>query len=117
MVGYPGAESFRLLGDIYDVPEEEFRVTFGELVEVLDLGPLLSVPARQLSLGQRMRCDLAASLIHSPRILYLDEPTIGLDVAVKARFREFVRFMHQQRGLTVMLTSHDLGDIRNCASA
>lgn len=107
----PVQESFRLLGDIYDVPEDEFRKTFGELVDVLDLSPLLSVPARQLSLGQRMRCDLAASLIHSPRVLYLDEPTIGLDVAVKARFREFIRFMHEQRGLTVMLTSHDLGDI------
>jgi ABC-2 type transport system ATP-binding protein len=107
----PVQESFRLLGDIYDVPEDEFRATFGELVDVLDLEPLLTVPARQLSLGQRMRCDLAASLIHSPKVLYLDEPTIGLDVAVKARFREFVRFMHAQRGLTVMLTSHDLGDI------
>lgn len=107
----PVQESFRLLGDIYDVPEDEFRETFGNLVDVLDLSPLLNVPARQLSLGQRMRCDLAASLIHSPKVLYLDEPTIGLDVAVKARFREFIRFMHQQRGLTVMLTSHDLGDI------
>lgn len=108
----PVQESFRLLGDIYDVPEDEFRATFGELSDVLDLEPLLAVPARQLSLGQRMRCDLAASLIHSPKILYLDEPTIGLDVAVKARFREFVRFMHEKRGLTVMLTSHDLGDIQ-----
>jgi ABC-2 type transport system ATP-binding protein len=69
------------------------------------------VPARQLSLGQRMRCDLAASLVHSPPVLYLDEPSIGLDVSVKARFREFIRTMHRERGLTVMLTSHDLGDI------
>jgi ABC-2 type transport system ATP-binding protein len=104
-------ESFRLLGDIFDVPAEEYRRTIAELVDELDLEPLLSVPARQLSLGQRMRCDLAASLIHSPSVLYLDEPTIGLDVAVKARFREFIRYMHEHRGLTVMLTSHDLGDI------
>ena len=104
-------ESFRLLGDIYDVPADQYRRTISELVDVLDLQPLLNVPARQLSLGQRMRCGLAASLIHSPPVLYLDEPTIGLDVAVKARFREFIRYMHQQRGLTVMLTSHDLGDI------
>jgi ABC-2 type transport system ATP-binding protein len=104
-------ESFRLLGDIYDVPADTYRHTVAELVDVLDLAPLLAVPARQLSLGQRMRCDLAASLIHSPPVLYLDEPTIGLDVAVKARFREFIRYMHEQRGLTVMLTSHDLGDI------
>ena len=104
-------ESFRLLGDIYDVPADDYRRTIAELIDVLDLQPLLSVPARQLSLGQRMRCDLAASLIHAPPVLDLDEPTIGLDVAVKARFREFIRYMHQQRGLTVMLTSHDLGDI------
>ncbi|MBA2276715.1 MAG: ATP-binding cassette domain-containing protein [Chloroflexia bacterium] len=107
----PVREAFRLLGDIYEVPDDAYRATVGELVEVLDLAPLLPVPARQLSLGQRMRCDLAASLIHSPPVLYLDEPTIGLDVAVKARFREFIRTMHARRGLTVLLTSHDLGDI------
>lgn len=104
-------ESLRMLGDIYDVPSADFKRTFDELNDVLDLGPLLNVPARQLSLGQRMRCDLAASLIHSPRVLYLDEPTIGLDVSVKARFREFIKYMHRERGLTVMLTSHDVGDI------
>lgn len=107
----PVIESLRMLGDIYDVPANEFKRTFDELNDVLELGPLLSVPARQLSLGQRMRCDLAASLIHSPRVLYLDEPTIGLDVSVKARFREFIKFMHSDRGLTVLLTSHDIGDI------
>jgi ABC-2 type transport system ATP-binding protein len=107
----PVQESFRLLGDIYQVDAATFQRTFDDLVEVLDLAPLLNVPARQLSLGQRMRCDLAASLVHSPPILYLDEPSIGLDVSVKARFREFIRAMHRERGLTVMLTSHDLGDI------
>lgn len=107
----PVVESLRMLGDIYDVPAADFTRAFNELTEVLDLAPLLGVPARQLSLGQRMRCDLAASLIHSPPILYLDEPSIGLDVSVKARFREFIRFMHARRGLTVMLTSHDIGDI------
>jgi ABC-2 type transport system ATP-binding protein len=107
----PVQESFRLLGDIYQLDTATFRRIFDGLVEVLDLQPLLGVPARQLSLGQRMRCDLAASLIHSPPILYLDEPSIGLDVSVKARFREFIRAMHRDRGLTVMLTSHDLGDI------
>lgn len=107
----PVVESLRMLGDIYDVPAAEFKQTFAELTDVLDLGPLLNVPARQLSLGQRMRCDLAASLIHNPPILYLDEPTIGLDVSVKARFREFIKHMHLERGLTVMLTSHDIGDI------
>ena len=107
----PVIESLRMLGDIYDVPADDFKRTFGELNDVLELEPLLNVPARQLSLGQRMRCDLAASLIHSPRVLYLDEPTIGLDVSVKARFREFIKYMHRERGLTVMLTSHDIGDI------
>ncbi|MGI8485030.1 MAG: ABC transporter ATP-binding protein [Thermomicrobiales bacterium] len=107
----PVIESLRMLGDIYDVPANAYQRTFAELADVLELGPLLNVPARQLSLGQRMRCDLAASLIHSPRILYLDEPTIGLDVSVKARFRDFIKFMHMDRGLTVLLTSHDIGDI------
>lgn len=108
----PVIESLRMLGDIYSVPAEQFQRTFAELVEVLELEPLLHVPARQLSLGQRMRCDLAASLMHDPKILYLDEPTIGLDVSVKARFREFIKYMHKERGLTVMLTSHDIGDIQ-----
>ncbi|MDQ4100201.1 MAG: ATP-binding cassette domain-containing protein [Chloroflexota bacterium] len=107
----PVREAFRLLGDIYEVPDARFRTTYGELVDVLNLEPLLSVPARQLSLGQRMRCDLAASLLHGPAVLYLDEPTIGLDVAVKARFREFIQTVHARQGLTVLLTSHDLGDI------
>lgn len=107
----PVIESLRLLGDIYQVPAVEYRRTMDDLVDVLDLGPLLSVPARQLSLGQRTRCDLGAALIHQPRVLFLDEPTIGLDVAVKARLRAFIRLMQTSRGLTVMLTSHDLGDI------
>ena len=107
----PVIESFRLLGDIYAVPGPEYRRAVDELVDVLDLGPLLGVPARQLSLGQRMRCDLGAALVHAPQVLFLDEPTIGLDVAVKARLREFVGRMRVQRGLTVLLTSHDLGDI------
>lgn len=104
-------ESLRLLGDIYRVPEAAFKETFTRLVDVLDLTPLLNVPARQLSLGQRMRCDLAASLIHAPPILYLDEPTIGLDVSVKARMRRFIQDMRHERNITVLLTSHDLGDI------
>ncbi|MDP9364585.1 MAG: ATP-binding cassette domain-containing protein [Chloroflexota bacterium] len=107
----PVRESFRLLADIYEVPPSDFARTVGELTDVLDLEPLLPTPARQLSLGQRMRCDLAAALLHAPPVLYLDEPTIGLDVAVKARFRQFIRSMHERRGLTIILTSHDLGDI------
>jgi ABC-2 type transport system ATP-binding protein len=109
----PVQESLRLLGDIYEVPRDVFARNLAEFVEVLDLGPLLSRPARQLSLGQKMRCDLAASLLHSPPILFLDEPTIGLDVAVKERIRQFVKRVNRERGVTVLLTSHDLGDIED----
>jgi len=82
-----------------------------ELVEMLDLGPLLDVTVRQLSLGQRMRCDLAASLIHDPELLFLDEPTIGLDAVSKLAVREFIARLNKQRGLTVILTTHDMDDI------
>jgi ABC-2 type transport system ATP-binding protein len=107
----PVVESLRLLGDIYEVPTEQFERALQECSDLLDLETLLPKAARQLSLGQRMRCDLAAALLHSPNILYLDEPTIGLDVAVKARIREFVRHINRERGVTVLLTSHDLADI------
>jgi ABC-2 type transport system ATP-binding protein len=109
----PVQESLRLLGDIYQVPQAIFTRTFTECVELLDLMPLLRKPARQLSLGQRMRCDLAAALLHAPSILYLDEPTIGLDIAVKTRIRQFIKRINYERGVTVLLTSHDLGDIED----
>jgi len=109
----PVQESLRLLGDIYEVPAERFARNLRTFADMLDLGPLLRVPARQLSLGQRMRCDLAAALIHSPAIVYLDEPTIGLDVAVKARLRYFLKQINREGGATVLLTSHDLGDIED----
>jgi ABC-2 type transport system ATP-binding protein len=106
----PVADSFRLLGDIYRIPPERFRSTLRDLIERFELGPLLRTPARQLSLGQRVRCDLAAILLHSPPILFLDEPTIGLDTAIKQRIRELIRVKHAER-TAVVLTSHDLGDI------
>lgn len=109
----PVQESLRLLGDIYAIPRDTFERNFQEFVDLLDLAPLLSVPSRQLSLGQRMRCDLAASLLHSPPIVYLDEPTIGLDVAVKERIRQFIKRSSHERGTTILLTSHDLGDIED----
>jgi viologen exporter family transport system ATP-binding protein len=109
----PVQESLRLLGDIYEVPEARFARSLRECVELLDLEPLLRKPARQLSLGQRMRCDLAAALLHAPAILYLDEPTIGLDIAVKERIRQFIKRINHERGVTVVLTSHDLGDIED----
>ncbi len=107
----PVQESFRLLGDIYEIPDVAFRTNFGELVDVLDLSPLLSVPARQLSLGQRMRCDLAASLIHMPRVLFLDEPTIGLDVSAVGAMRRFIAAYARETGATILLTSHYMADV------
>ena len=107
----PVQDSLRLLGDIYQVPKAAFKRSLEECVDLLDLAPLLHTPARQLSLGQRVRCDVAAALLHSPPILFLDEPTIGLDVAVKARIRAFIKRIQRERQVTVLLTSHDLGDI------
>jgi len=107
----PAVESFELLRDIYRVPAGDYRRTLDELVGLLDLAPLLDTPVRQLSLGQRMRCDLAAALLHSPRLLYLDEPTIGLDAVSKLAVRDFIRERNRSRGVTVLLTTHDMDDI------
>ncbi|HEY3267489.1 MAG TPA: ATP-binding cassette domain-containing protein [Armatimonadota bacterium] len=112
----PVVESFDLLRDIYRVPRDAYARTRAEMTELLDLAPLLDVPVRQLSLGQRMRCDLAASLLHSPDILFLDEPTIGLDAVSKLAVRDFVRRLNRQRGVTVILTTHDMDDIEALCS-
>lgn len=107
----PVIESFELLRDIYRVPASSYAASRDELIAMLDLRPLLDVPVRQLSLGQRMRCDLAASLLHSPSVLYLDEPTIGLDAVSKLAVRDFVRRLNRERGVTLILTTHDMDDI------
>jgi len=112
----PTVESFELVRDIYRVPPVEYRVRLEELISALDLSPLLDIPVRQLSLGQRMRCDLAASLLHSPPLLYLDEPTIGLDALSKLAVRDFVRRANRERGVTTILTTHDLDDIEALCS-
>jgi ABC-2 type transport system ATP-binding protein len=96
---------------MYDIPSAVFEVTYGEAVKRLELGKLLGVPVRQLSLGQRMRCDLAAALLHAPAIAFLDEPTIGLDVSVKEQVREFIVDMQARFGTTLLITTHDLKDI------
>jgi ABC-2 type transport system ATP-binding protein len=96
---------------MYRVPDARFRENLDRCVELLELGALLDVPVRQLSLGQRMRGDIAAALLHDPEVLYLDEPTIGLDVVSKVRVREFLRDLNAERGTTVLLTTHDLTDI------
>jgi len=112
----PVIESFDLLRDIYRVPQPDYRSRRDRLVDMLDLAPLLDVPVRQLSLGQRMRCDLAAALLHGPRLLFLDEPTIGLDAVSKLAVREFVMELNQTEGVTIILTTHDLDDIETLCS-
>jgi ABC-2 type transport system ATP-binding protein len=109
----PIRESLELLKEIYKVPDAQYRATLRDFDDLLDLGEIMEQAARRVSLGQRMRGDLAASLIHSPKILYLDEPTIGLDIEVKDRVREFIRTIVRERGTTVMLTTHDLDDIQD----
>jgi ABC-2 type transport system ATP-binding protein len=107
----PLIDSLDLLGRIYRVPPARFRENMHRFGELLDLGPFLDQPVRQLSLGQRMRGDLAAALLHEPPILYLDEPTIGLDVVAKERVRLFLRELNRETGVTVLLTTHDMTDI------
>ncbi|MFF4615006.1 ABC transporter ATP-binding protein [Nonomuraea jabiensis] len=107
----PLVDSFELIRHLYKVDRATFRSRLGELTETLDLGEFMRTPVRQLSLGQRMRGDLAAALLHAPDVLVLDEPTIGLDVVSKAGIREFLRRVNAERGTTVLLTTHDLGDI------
>ena len=112
----PVVESFELLRDIYRVEEGAYRRTLDELVALLELDALLDTPVRQLSLGQRMKCDLAASLLHQPRLLFLDEPTIGLDAVSKLAMRDFVLRQNRERGTTVLLTTHDMDDIEALCS-
>lgn len=107
----PVGDSFELLRDIYNVDPAAYRRTVSELTELLKLGDILKTPARQLSLGQRMRCEIAASLLHDPKILFLDEPTIGLDAVSKIAVRDFIRTINRERKTTVILTTHDMQDI------
>ncbi|WP_068469356.1 ABC transporter ATP-binding protein [Candidatus Protochlamydia phocaeensis] len=109
----PVIESFELLRDIYRVPADVYRKTLESLTDTLELSKLCHIPVRQLSLGQRMRCDIAASLLHSPKILFLDEPTIGLDAVSKLAVRDFIRHLNKERQVTIMLTTHDMDDIES----
>ena len=112
----PLKDSFAVLQKMYDVPRARHAENLATFVELLDLGDLLDVPVRQLSLGQRMRGDIAAALLHDPEIVYLDEPTIGLDMVSKARLREFLARVNEQRRTTIVLTTHDLDDIEALCS-
>jgi ABC-2 type transport system ATP-binding protein len=107
----PVTESFDLLREIYSVPPEQYRRSRDRLIGMLDIAPLLDTAVRQLSLGQRMRCDVAAALLHEPELLFLDEPTIGLDAVSKLAVRDFIRELNRDRNVTVILTTHDMDDI------
>lgn len=107
----PVIDSFELLKDIYSIPKEMYENNLCELVDLLNLSELLRTPTRQLSLGQRMRCEIAASLLHRPKILFLDEPTIGLDAVSKLAVREFILRLNETYKTTVILTTHDMQDI------
>ena len=107
----PVIDSFELIRDIYKVGEKPYRENLDELTALLDLSEILKTPARSLSLGQRMRCEIAASLLHNPKTLFLDEPTIGLDAVSKIAVRQFIKKLNAERGTTVILTTHDMQDI------
>jgi viologen exporter family transport system ATP-binding protein len=107
----PPAETFALNRAVYDVPQRQFEETLRELSDLLELGDLVGKPARQLSLGERMKCELAAALLHRPRVLFLDEPTIGLDVSMQATVRGFVKAYNERYGASVILTSHYMDDV------
>lgn len=107
----PVRETFELMKTMYRIPSNVYEVTYNEAVRRLGLEPLLGTPVRHLSLGQRMRCDLAAALLHAPAVIFLDEPTIGLDLSVKEQVREFITDIQEKFGITLLITTHDLKDI------
>lgn len=107
----PVIDSFELLQPMYKVEPARFRRSLSEFVDLLEMGEFLHTPVRSLSLGQRMRADLCAALLHEPRLVFLDEPTIGLDVVAKERIRQFIQHINRERGVTILLTTHDLSDV------
>ena len=112
----PAIESFDLLKDVYKVADDEYLKTRDELIKLLDLDEVVKMPVRQLSLGQRMKCELVASLLHNPKILFLDEPTIGLDAISKVVVRDFIKKINKEKKVTVILTTHDMADIESLAN-
>ncbi|WP_435236498.1 ABC transporter ATP-binding protein [Psychromonas sp. PT13] len=107
----PIIDSFHLLQKIYRIPEDKFQKNLAQFTKILDMQSFIEQPVRQLSLGQRMRADIAASLLHSPELVFFDEPTIGLDVVAKERIRAFIRYMNKELGVTIIFTTHDMQDI------
>lgn len=111
----PAIDTYELFAQIYEIPRERYQERLRYLTDAFDIGNLLTTPVRKLSLGERMRCEIVASLLHRPTVLFLDEPTIGLDVVAKLGIREVIRDLNEQEGVTVFLTSHDAGDIESLA--
>ena len=109
----PVIESFRLIKKMYKIPENEYRKNLKKFTEILELEDLLDKQVKNLSLGQKMRCEIAATFLHNPKIVYLDEPTIGLDVFVKENIRKFIKDINKEKKTTVILTTHDLKDIED----
>lgn len=109
----PPVDTFALFAHIYEIDPTAFKKRQAFLIEALEIGDFLQTPVRKLSLGQRMRCEIAASLLHGPRILFLDEPTIGLDVVAKQNLRQAIKTLHDEENLTIFLTSHDVGDVES----
>ena len=107
----PAADSFLLNQAIYRIPDDEYKQTYKELDQLLELEPLMKKPVRNLSLGERMKCEIAAGLLHRPKVLFLDEPTIGLDITGQVRIREFLREYNKRTGATILLTSHYMADV------
>jgi ABC-2 type transport system ATP-binding protein len=107
----PPLDTFHVLGEIYHVPPDDFDRTLDELVNLLDMSDLLAKPVRNLSLGERMKCELVAGLLHRPDVLFLDEPTLGLDVSMQGRLRRFLADYNRRRGVTMILTSHYMADV------
>lgn len=112
----PVIESYKLIQKIYEIPDEIYNSNIDYFTNTLNLGELLNVPVRQLSLGQKMRCEIAAAFLHNPKIVYLDEPTIGLDFMVKEKIRKFIKQLNKDKKTTVILTTHDLQDIEEICS-
>lgn len=107
----PPLDTFKLLGAIYEIPDNELKKRIDYLIDVFEIGDLMDVPVRKMSLGQRVRCEIAASLLHKPEIIFLDEPTIGLDIIVKQKIRDLIIKLNKEENTTIFLTSHDVGDI------
>jgi ABC-2 type transport system ATP-binding protein len=107
----PPKDSFNLLAKIYEIPQSDYRGRIGQLIGLFEIEEVMKTPVRKLSLGQRMRCEIAAALIHRPRMIFLDEPTIGLDVVAKLRIRDLIKQLNREEGVTIFLTSHDAGDV------